>query len=82
MYRLYVNFFLPVVKLQSKVRVEGRTQKVYDAPQMPYQRLLHSGRLSEAQQQALIKLSRSPDVVQLKQTLDRLLHDLKASPLR
>ena len=81
-YRLYVNCFLPIVKLQSKVRIAGRTKKVYDAPQTPYQRLRNSGQLTDAQQQTLIKLYRSLDVVQLKQLMDRLLDDLQASPLR
>jgi hypothetical protein len=81
-YRLYVNFFLPIVKLQSKVRVGGRTKKVYDAPQTPYQRLLRSGRLSAAQAQALTKHYQQLDVVQLKQQIDALLTHLKPSPLR
>lgn len=81
-YRLYVNFFLPIVKLQSKVRVGSRTKKVYDAPQTPYRRLLASGRLSAAQAQALTQQYQQLDVAQLKQTIDRLLRDLKPSPLR
>ena len=81
-YRLYVNFFLPIVKLQAKVRAGSHTQKVYDAPRTPYQRLLDSDTLSAAQKHALTKQYRTLDVVQLKQTLDRLLHVLKPSPLR
>ena len=81
-YRLYVNFFLPIVKLQSKVRVAGRTKKVYDAPQTPYQRLLASGRLSAAQVQALQRHYAQLDVLQLKRTIDALLAQLKPSPLR
>ncbi len=34
-YRLYVNFFLPVMKLQEKVRVGSHVKKVYDRPQTP-----------------------------------------------
>ena len=81
-YRLYVNFFLPIVKLQSKVREGSRTRKIYDLPQTPYQRLLDSATLTAAQKQALMKQYLQLDVVQLKQTLDRLLLSLKASPLR
>jgi hypothetical protein len=81
-YRLYVNFFLPIVKLISKVREGSRTRKFYDPPQTPYQRLLDSGSLTAAQTQALTKQYLQLDVVQLKQTIDRLLHSLKASPLR
>jgi hypothetical protein len=81
-YRLYVNFFLPVVKLQSKAREGSHTRKVYDKPQTPYQRLLDSATLSAAQKQALTKQYLQLDVVQLKQTIDHLLQSLKASPLR
>ena len=81
-YRLYVNFFLPIVKLQSKVREGNRTRKVYDVPQTPYQRLLDSETLTIAQKQALTKQYLKVDVVQLKQTIDRLLAALKPSPLR
>jgi hypothetical protein len=81
-YRLYVNFFLPSAKLQSKVRVGNRTKKVYDAPQTPYQRLLASGRLPAAQAQALQRQYTQLDVVRLKQTIDALLAQLNPSPLR
>jgi hypothetical protein len=81
-YRLYVNFFLPIVKLQCKVREGSHTRKVYDKPQTPYQRLLDSATLTSAQKQALTKQYQTLDVVQLRQTMDRLLRDLKPSPLR
>lgn len=81
-YRLYVNCFLPIVKLQAKVREGGRTRKVYDPPKTPYQRLLDADILTMAQKQALTKQYRTLDVVRLKQTIDRLLNALKPSPLR
>ena len=81
-YRLYVNFFLPIVKLQSKVREGSHTRKVYDAPRTPYQRLLDSMSLSAAQKHALTKQYQTLDVVQLRQMMDRLLNTLKSSPLR
>lgn len=80
-YRLYVNFFLPIVKLQSKVREGSHTRKVYDAPQTPYARLLASDTLTAAEQQSLRDRYATLDVVQLKQTLDNLLQTLKPSPL-
>ena len=81
-YRLYVNFFLPIVKLQSKVREGNRTRKIYDKPQTPYQRLLQSATLTAVQKQALTKQYLQLDVVQLKQTIDQLIKGLTASPLR
>ena len=81
-YRLYVNFFLPIVKLQRKVRVGSRTQKVYDLPQTPYARLLASNRLNPHEQQSLREHYSRLDVVDLKQTIDELIRTLKPSPLR
>lgn len=51
--RLYVNFFQPVMKLVSKTRHGAKVHKVYDKAQIPYQRLLESGMLTEAKQQEL-----------------------------
>lgn len=39
--RLYVNFFQPSCKLQSKVRDGGHVTKRYDKAQTPCQRLIH-----------------------------------------
>jgi hypothetical protein len=44
--RLYINFFQPTMKLQSKTRHGARVYKVYDTAQTPYQRLLQSGVLT------------------------------------
>lgn len=51
--RLYVNFFLPVMKLASKRRDGAKVHKVYDLPRTPYQRLLEAGVLNESKQQQL-----------------------------
>ena len=50
-YRLYINHFLPVTKLQQKVRVGSRVKKIYDAPKTPYQRVLDSTEVSVRQSQ-------------------------------
>lgn len=50
--RLYWNFFQPLRKLTAKVRHGAQVTKRYDRAQTPYQRLLASGILSEAQRQA------------------------------
>ena len=36
---LYINFFMPVVKLKEKVRHGSKVTKKYDDPQTPYQRV-------------------------------------------
>jgi hypothetical protein len=51
--RLYINYFQPVMKLISKTRHGSRVHKIYDKAQTPYQRLLNSGILSEANKQQL-----------------------------
>lgn len=51
--RLYVNFFLPSFKLQSKIRKGARLSRKYDKPQTPYQRLLASDRITDQQKEKL-----------------------------
>lgn len=46
--RLYVNFFQPSFKLESKTREGSRVIKRYSAPMTPCERLLASGCLDEA----------------------------------
>lgn len=41
-WRLYLNFFLPSVKLLSKERIGSKTIKKHDKPKTPYQRTLES----------------------------------------
>lgn len=44
--RLYLNFFLPSVKLLSKERIGSKTVKKHDLPKTPYQRVLESKHVS------------------------------------
>jgi hypothetical protein len=46
-WNLYFNFFIPSVKLVSKLRVGSKVIKRYDAPKTPYQRILDSPLVSE-----------------------------------
>ena len=74
--RVYVNFFQPVMKLQHKTRHGARVHKVYDQAQTPYQRLLASEAVNEAQQKALAASYAQTDPVwlltQINQALERL----------
>ncbi len=45
--RLYVNYFLPSVKLLAKKRVGAKVYKRYDRPTTPYRRLIALGALDE-----------------------------------
>lgn len=44
--RLYINFFLPVLKLVGKEQIDGKTVKKYDRAATPYRRVLASDLLS------------------------------------
>lgn len=50
---LYVNFFLPVMKLIQKTRVGSKVRKKYDEPQTPYQRVLVSPFVPEIKKEEL-----------------------------
>lgn len=42
--RIFQNYFQPSVKLIKKIRHGSKVNKIYDAPQTPFQRLLRSGK--------------------------------------
>lgn len=44
---MLTNFFIPQMKLQSKVRVGAKIKKKYDVPKTPYHRLLADSSVSE-----------------------------------
>jgi len=74
--RLYVNHFLPVQKLVSKVRDGRKTRKVYDAYKTPYQPVFDSADVSEKAKRQLRTIHAALDVVLLKRQIDALLDDL------
>lgn len=51
--RLYVNFFLPSLKLKEKIRRGSRVQKRYHPAQTPYQRVLDSPEVNATCKQQL-----------------------------
>jgi hypothetical protein len=71
-YRLYINHFLPVTKLQQKVRVGSRVKKIYDAPKTPYQRVLDSTEVSPSVKAKLRAEHVTLDVVKLKKQIDQM----------
>jgi hypothetical protein len=73
---LYTNFFQPVLKLQEKVRVDGKVKKVYDEAQTPYQRTLALPHVSPENKQRLTQLYGTLDPVALRRSIDRRLRDL------
>jgi hypothetical protein len=78
-YRLYVNHFLPVSKLISKVRHGSTVQKIYDDPKTPYQRTLDSAQVGKTEKRKLHAAHAKLDVVQLRRDLDKMLDALRPS---
>lgn len=75
-WRLYKNFFSPVIKLALKERVGGKIYRVYDKSKTPYQRLLLSNELSIDAKRELEKIYLSLNPALLKRTIDKKLDNL------
>jgi hypothetical protein len=71
-----VNFFQPIRKLIGKERVGAKAKKQYDTAKTPYERLIGSGVLAEAEQQRLKQLYQSLNPVALRAQIDRALDTL------
>lgn len=69
--RLYVNFFQPVMKLKEKTRVDGKVKKVYDVAQTPYQRVLASPSVTQADKEKLAQLYLTLNPVTLYATIQK-----------
>lgn len=90
--RLWLNLYLPSVKLVRKVRVGSKLRRVYDAAQTPFERVRASGQGDPVQVAALQNLRRSLDPFRLAQAIDQKLRGIyelanrrqspKASPER
>ncbi len=70
-WRLFNNFFKPVMKIERKEKVNNSLcRKIYDKPKTPYQRLMESGQISEEQKKKLTDLYLSLNPVELKRKID------------
>jgi hypothetical protein len=69
--RLWLNLYLPSVKLVKKVRVGSKVRRVYDAPQTPLERVVASASAHPDQIAALKKLRASLDPFQLGKVIER-----------
>lgn len=67
---LYINHFLPVIKLVAKERDGSRVKRIFDNPQTPYQRILDSPNVSAKQKAKLRTIHATLDVVKLKEQVD------------
>ena len=69
---LYVNFFLPVMKLKEKTRLGSKVKRVYDKPQTPYARVLASPDVSEKHKAELRETYALLDLVDLRRQINEL----------
>jgi hypothetical protein len=74
--RLYLNYFQPVRKVVRKERVGAKLRKTYDQAATPYQRLLSSGVLTDAQRARLARLYPVLNPVDLRTQIEAVLHRL------
>jgi hypothetical protein len=68
--RLWNNFFQPSVKLMEKHREGAKVRKKYDQAKTPYQRVLESPDVAEADKEALRQLYLTLNPVTLRRQLD------------
>lgn len=71
--RLFMNLFLPSMKLQKKVRVGSRITKRYDQPKTPLDRLIQSEKGDPDRITTLLKLRDSLNPFLLSKTIDEKL---------
>jgi hypothetical protein len=76
--RLWLNLYLPSVKLVKKVRVGSKVRRVYDAPQTPLERVLASASAHSDQIAALKKLRGSLDPFHLGKVIERKIEGIYA----
>jgi hypothetical protein len=75
-WRLYVNFFQPVLKLVHKRRVGSKLIKTYDTARTPYQRVLESPDVSQDDKDRLRQLYPGLNPVPLRRRIDANLDKL------
>ncbi len=75
--RLYNNFFLPVMKIESKKKINNSVcKKKYDRAKTPYRRLMECPQVSKKQKKKLKDLYLTLNPVQLKKNIDRKIKNI------
>ena len=75
-YRLYVNFFQPVLKLVEKQRIDNKVRKRYDTARTPYRRVLESPDVSKEDKERLRQVYRPLNPVILRRRIQENLERL------
>jgi len=79
-WRLFSNFFRPVMKIERKEKVNNSLyHKIYDRAKTPYQRLMESDQISEEQKTKLKELYLSLNPVQLKKSINEKVKIIRKS---
>ena len=73
-FRLFKNFFQPVIKLVSKERAGGRIHRKYDTAKTPYARVMESKEVAEPVKQELKCIYEALNPAFLKREIDRKLN--------
>lgn len=76
--RLLTNFFYTTLKLKEKIRFEGKTRKVYEEAQTPYQRVLASDTISKDVKNRMREEYQSLNPASLQRSLRKKLRKIKA----
>jgi hypothetical protein len=71
--RLFMNLFMPSVKLLTKKRVGSKLTRIYDAPKSPFQRLLDSKQYDIQKVKELQTLRNSINPFQIAATIEKKL---------
>ena len=69
-WRLFLNFFLPSMKLQEKKRIGSKIIKHHDDPKTPYQRVLDSKFVSPQPKRFLKELYKTLNPFKLRKTIN------------
>ena len=79
-YRLFTNFFRPVMKIKSKEKLNNSVcRKKYDIAQSPYQRLMACGQMTKEAKDKLTLLYLSLNPIQLKRTINEKTAKIRAT---
>jgi transposase InsO family protein len=71
--RLWMNLYLPSVKLEKKVRVGSKVRRIYSAAQTPLERVLTSAQVDRKRVAEFKKLRSALDPFELGQSIERKL---------
>jgi hypothetical protein len=76
---LYINFFIPVQKLEEKTRIGSKVKRIHDAPQTPYARVLASPQVPEEYKAQLRETYALLDLIDLHRQIVNLQKKLLSS---